>query len=72
MPLVSASGVAGQEQAGQIEATGKEEAARSEDIDEEEVAARNPRVARRPTAPTKAMVLAHELHHAEFRDWCEH
>ena len=39
---------------------------------EDDNAARDPRVARRPDAPTKAMVLAHELHHAEYRDWCEH
>ena len=35
-------------------------------------AARNPRMARRPDAPTRAMVLAHELHHAEYREWCKH
>ena len=23
-------------------------------------------------APTKAMVLEHEFHHAEYRDWCKH
>ena len=38
----------------------------------EEVTARNPRVVRRPAAPTKAMVLAHEVHHADYREWCEH
>ena len=27
--------------------------------------ARNPRVARRPAAPTKALILAHEVHHAD-------
>ena len=43
-----------------------------EDIEDDANAARDPRVARRPDAPTKAMVLAHELHHAEYRDWCEH
>ena len=32
-----------------------------EDI--EETVARNPKVARKPIAPTKAMVLAHEVHH---------
>ena len=26
----------------------------------------------RPVGPTKAMVLAHELHHADYRDWCDH
>ena len=34
--------------------------------------ARNPRAARTPIAPTKAMRLAHELHHGEYREWCEH
>ena len=43
-----------------------------EDIEDDANAARDPRVARRPDAPTKAMVLAHEPHHAEYRDWCEH
>ena len=38
----------------------------------DEVTARNPRVVRRPAAPTKAMVLAHEVHHADYREWCEH
>ena len=43
-----------------------------DEVIEDEAAARNPRVARRPDAPTKAMVLAHELHHADYRDWCDH
>ena len=34
--------------------------------------ARNPRVARRPIAPTKAMREAHQVHHADYREWCEH
>ena len=34
--------------------------------------ARNPRVARIPAAPTKAMILAHEVHHADYREWCAH
>ena len=70
-----ASGIAGHGQSGQGEMTGEGKAAdeaRVADIEDVEVAARNPRVIRRPTAPTKAMVLAHELHHAEYRDWCEH
>ena len=29
-------------------------------------------VARRPAAPTKAMVLAHRVTHAEIRDWFPH
>ena len=37
-----------------------------------EVTARDPRVARRPTKPTRAMIQTHELHHADYRDWCDH
>ncbi len=48
--------------------TGEEEV----DEQEEDVAAGDPRVARRPTKPTKAMIQSNELHHADFRDWCEH
>ena len=40
----------------------------SEEVEE----ARNPKVARRPIAPTKAMREAHEVHHADYREWCEH
>ena len=40
----------------------------SEEIDE----ARNPRIARKPIAPTKAMREAHEVHHADYREWCDH
>ena len=42
------------------------------DIEIEEAVARNPRVARKPIAPTKAMILAHEVHHADYREWCDH
>ena len=38
----------------------------------EEATARDPKVARKPAVPTKAMVLAHEVHHADYREWCEH
>ena len=38
----------------------------------EDATARNPRVARIPAAPTKAMILAHEVHHADYREWCAH
>ena len=38
----------------------------------EDTVARNPKVARRPNTPTKAMVLAHEVHHADYREWCDH
>ena len=41
------------------------------EVNEENVA-RNPRAARRPAAPTKAMILAHEVHHADYRKWCDH
>ena len=34
--------------------------------------ARDPKVARRPIKPTQAMIQAHELHHADYRDWCDH
>ena len=36
------------------------------DVDEDDIA-RNPRVARRPAAPTKAMIMAHEVHHTDYR-----
>ena len=41
------------------------------DVDEEDIAT-YPRVARRPAAPTKAMITAHEVHHADYREWCAH
>ena len=34
----------------------------------EESAAINPKVARKPATPTKAMILAHEVHHADYRE----
>ena len=42
------------------------------DEQEEDVAARDPLIARRPIKPTKAMIHSHELHHSDYRDWCEH
>ena len=42
------------------------------EVDEEEVTARDPKVARRPLKATQAMILANELHHADYRDWCDH
>ena len=42
------------------------------DAQEENVTARDPRVARRPMKPTKAMIQSHELHHAGYHDWCDH
>ena len=56
-------------QAGQIEGASQER-----EIDEEELdaTARHPRIPRKPVPPTKAMVLEHELHHAEYRDWSKH
>ena len=41
------------------------------DVDDEDTAM-NPRAARRPATPTKAMIMAHEVHHADYRDWCAH
>ena len=51
-----------------------EGASREIEIDEEELeaTAQHPRIPRKPVTPTKAMVLEHELHHAEYRDWCKH
>ena len=46
--------------------------AREADEELEDVTARDPKVARRPAMPTKAMILAHEVHHADYRDWCPH
>ena len=39
---------------------------------DEDNLARQPRIARRPHAPTKAEVVAHTILHAEYRDWCPH
>ena len=39
---------------------------------EENNTARDPKVARRPIKPTQAMIQAHELHHADYRDRCDH
>ena len=66
-----ASGIAGPEGPSQSVAANGSAAGEEED-DIEEHAARDPKVARRPVRPTKAMVLAHELHHADDRDWCDH
>ena len=41
------------------------------DANDDDVA-RNPRVAGIPAAPTKAMIMAHEVHHADYREWCAH
>ena len=38
----------------------------------EETTARNPKVARRPAALTKSMIMAHGVHHVDYRDWCAH
>ena len=40
--------------------------------EDDENAARNPKIARRPHAPTKAEVVAHMTLHAEYRSWCPH
>ena len=75
-PLSSTEGgaadIAGQGGIGQAEATKGDGINGEIDEQEEDVAARDPRVARRPIKPTKAMVQSHELHHAVYRDWCDH
>ena len=75
-PLSSTEGgaadIAGQGGIGQAEATEGDGITGEIDEQEEAVAARDPRVARRPIKPTKAMVQSHELHHADYRDWCDH
>ena len=69
------TGLASTTALGIMHSNGIAQASRSSDGIMEEVAednvdaARNPRGARRPEAPTKAMVLAYELHHAEYREW---
>ena len=55
-----------------MEATEGERIDADVDEQEEDVTARDPRVARRPMKPTKAMIQSHELHHADCRDWCDH
>ena len=47
-----------------------EEGARHIEEEIEVAVARNPRAARVPVAPTKAMRMAHEVHHADYRAWC--
>ena len=47
-------------------------AAEVDEVVNEENAARDSKISLRPVRPTKAMVLAHELHHADCRDWCDH
>ena len=38
---------------------------------DDDIIARDPKVAGRPTKPTRAMIQAHGLHHADYRDWCD-
>ena len=66
-----ASGIAAPEEPSQSVAANGNAAGEEED-DIEENAARDLKVPRRPVRPTKAMVRAHELHHADYRDWCDH
>ena len=66
-----ASGVAGSKEPSQPVAAEGTAAKIEEEVDEE-IAARGPKITRRPVRPTKEMVLAHEFHHAGFRDWCDH
>ena len=66
-----ASGIAGPEEPSQsVAANGM--AAETVEHENSENAARDPKVVQRRVRPIKAMVLAHELHHADYRDWCDH
>ena len=62
------AGQSGQSQAATVEG----DAVEIEVEVEENNTARDPKVARRPIKPTQAMIQAHELHHADYRDWCDH
>ena len=53
-----------------VAADGK--AAEIEEEVDEGIAARDPKVARRPARPTKALLLEDGIHHADYRDWCDH
>ena len=64
--------IAGQGGIGQALATEGDRHEAEVDEQEEDVAARDTRVARRPTKPTKAMIQSHDFHHADCRDWCDH
>ena len=66
-----APGVAGPEEPSQSVAANGIAAEIEEEGDEDHVA-KDPQIARRPVSPTKAMVMAHEFHHADYRDWCDH
>ncbi len=61
-------GIAGE---AELEETSDRARRQGGDVEENDIA-RKPRVARRPAAPTKAMIMAHEVHHAEYREWCDH
>ena len=66
--------MAWQDGSGQGEATSRSAAQgdeAEETADNEENGALDFRVAKGPKAPTKAMVLAYELHHEDYREWCE-
>ena len=65
-----ASGVAGPEEPSQPVAAEGIASEIEEDVDEE-MDATDPNIARRPVRPTKAVVLAHKVHHADYRDWCD-
>ena len=66
-----APGVAGPQEPSHSVAA-NEIAAEIEEKCNEDSAARDPKIARRPFRPKKTMVLAHELHHADYRDWYDH
>ena len=58
--------------AAQAEQSGSASREQEADIEDLEATAQHPKVARKPVAPTNAMALEHEPHHAEYRDWCKH
>ena len=63
--------IAGQGESSQAATAGGIEVEAEVELDEE-VTAGDPRVARRPIKPTQAIIPAHELHHADSRNWCDH
>ena len=51
--------------------SGQEEKIEDE-VGQEELGERAPRIARRPDKPTKAMIEEHEPLHVHYRSWCPH
>ena len=63
--------IAGQRESSQA-ATAEGIAVEAEAELDEEVLARDPKVASRTIKPTQAMTQAHELYHADYRNGCGH